>query len=526
MPTNNLTNLSPNDLSLITGFNRDESYMEEWEEPVWYEQNELPEFNASIFPKWLMDFVIAVAESTQTAVDMACMAAITVLSIASAKNFVINPYGDWFEPLNTYCITLLGPANRKSSVHREMCLPMVSFEKEENERLKLESMKNESTRRTLHKRIEHLEGNYARDGDSSIFEEITQIQQELDGLPELSPPTFITDDATPEILVTLMKQNRERIGLVSAEAGLFDMVKGLYSGKINLEVYLKGHSGDYLRVDRRTRTEIVESPCITIGIFGQPDTVKNLPPIFQGRGFMARFLYSLPKDLKGYRKVRPESIPEDVRATYNKNIKLLMKQSMKKPLVLTFDAEADPLFADYQERIENELRDGGSLSNIPEWGGKIVGNIARIAGLLHIANQLDIDDSLECIPEKISSVTVYKAILLSNYFIQHAQAAFGTMKNDNQNNDASYLLKVLIRRYRKLYEEIGHYDCLIPFRDVQQLVKKRFNTEELNTVINELVERGFIKRALLASKNGDRQKKFIQINPYFLKQIPITPIPE
>ncbi|PAE32471.1 YfjI family protein [Bacillus sp. 7884-1] len=517
-----LNNITPDDLQLVTKFNEEIKFMEQWEEPIYFDKYNLPAFNVEIFPHWLKDFIIAVAVSTQTPVDMAAMAAVTILSIALSKNYEINPYGDWIEPLNTYCLTLMGPANRKSSVFREMCLPVIQFEKEENERLRLEAQKVESTKRALQRRIEHLEGLYSKDGDDNIFKEITQVQQKLDSLPEVYLPTFITDDATPETLVTLMKQNKERIAVISAEAGLFGMVNGRYNGQINLEVYLKGHTGDYLRVDRRGRTESLESPLITIGIFGQPDAVKNLPPIFHGRGLMARFLYSSPKDFKGYRDVRPKPILANLRTQYIKNIKLLMQLMTDKPIILKFGNDADALFQVFQERIEIQLRDGGPLSEIPEWGGKIVGNIARIAALLHIAKHIEGSLTPSTIPVDIDAETVHGATTLSDYFIEHAKASLGKMRINTETEEALDLLRVIHRKYKKMYEETGFISSPVPYREIQQAVKSRYDSKQLKALTNVLEDRGYVRTYAEVNTNG-KPKQYLLVNPYLLKNLPHFP---
>jgi replicative DNA helicase len=519
--TNNIT---PDNLQLMTQFNEEQRYMEQWEEPVYYDKYNLPAFNVEIFPNWLKDFINAVAVTTQTPVDMAGMGALTILSIALAKNYEINPYGDWIEPLNTYCLTLMGPANRKSSVFREMCLPVIQFEKEENERLHLEAQKVESTKRALQRRIDHLEGLYAKDGDDNIFEEIAEAQQELESLPDVYLPTFITDDATPETLVTLMKQNKERIAVISAEAGLFGMVNGRYNGQINLEVYLKGHTGDYLRVDRRGRTECLEAPLITIGIFGQPDAVKNLPPVFHGRGLMARFLYSSPKDFKSFRDVRPKPIPANLRNQYIKNIKLLMQQMTEKPIILKFGNDADALFQAFQESIEIQLRDGGALSEIPEWGGKLVGNIARIAALLHIAKHIEGYLSPATIPVDIDAETVHGATTLSNFFIEHAKASLGKMRITTETEEAVDLLRVIHRKYKKLYDDTGLISSPIPYREIQQAVKSRYDSKQLKFLSNVLEERGFV-RLFTDAKSTSKPKQYLMVNPYLLKSSPFSPLP-
>ena len=60
---------------------------------------------------------------------------------------------------------------------------------------------------------------------------------------------------------------------------MFDQMAGRYNQTAgpNLGVYLKGHAGDLLKVDRRGRQpEYVERPCLTIGLTVQPDVLQGL----------------------------------------------------------------------------------------------------------------------------------------------------------------------------------------------------------------------------------------------------------
>jgi hypothetical protein len=75
-------------------------------------------------------------------------------------------------------------------------------------------------------------------------------------------PRWLVDDATPEALAGLLAVYG-RIALLSPEGDVFDQMAGRYSqsGGPNLGVYLKGHAGDLLKVDRRGRPpEYVERP--------------------------------------------------------------------------------------------------------------------------------------------------------------------------------------------------------------------------------------------------------------------------
>src|SRR4029453_11307874 len=79
-------------------------------------------------------------------------------------------------------------------------------------------------------------------------------------------PRWLVDDATPEALAGLLA-TYGRIALLSPEGGVLGQRPGRYTQAAgpNLGVYLKGHAGDLLKVDRRGRPpESVERPCLTI----------------------------------------------------------------------------------------------------------------------------------------------------------------------------------------------------------------------------------------------------------------------
>ena len=71
-------------------------------------------------------------------------------------------------------------------------------------------------------------------------------------------------------------------------------------------VFLRGHAGDDLRVDRVNRPpEHVERPALTMAVVVQPEVIAGLAskPGFRGRGLLGRILFSLPFSLIGYREL-------------------------------------------------------------------------------------------------------------------------------------------------------------------------------------------------------------------------------
>lgn len=482
----------------------------EWSPPVPFDEYTLPAFPIEVFPEWLREYVKGVAESTQTPVDAPGMAAISVLSTALAKKFYVRLTGEWSESLNTYSILALPPGNRKSSVFKALQEPITTFEKEERERLITEVSEQRAKLKAKQKRLEQLEKEYAKDGEQTTLEEIIALANEIENEEILSLPRFITEDVTPEKLADLMAENQEKMALLSAEGGgIFSIMAGRYAsdGKANLDIFLKGFSGDYCAVDRMGReAKVLDEPSLTIGLFLQPHVVQDVPPSFQERGLMPRFLYSFPRSLVGYRKITPQTIEADIKNRYLLNIKKLLRMDTHEGVQLTLNNKAKAAEEGLRREIEAMFLDGGELSEMKEWGSKLAGQIIRVAGLLHVAEHVQVltldTSNIEGIPRQIHEEIFTKACQLTSYFIEHAKAAYGCMGADKGTQDAKYLLEVIKRQEKSTIE----------YREIQNLTRKRFKkATHLKATLLELEDRGYIYQ------KKDGRKSLLEVNPFILE---------
>ena len=198
-------------------------------------------------------------------------------------------------------------------------------------------------------------------------------------------PRLLADDATPEVVASLLAEQGGGWRSCRAEGGIFDIIAGRYSGTPNMEVFLKGHAGDRLRVDRRSREEFIEAPALTMGLAVQPSVLEDIGKNrgFDGRGLLARFLYSLPESLVGYRKINPAPVPDAVAATLRaqRHRADAVPRGLDRPGRPPAHPEADDALVAYEERLEPQLRaKGGKLGHIGKWAGKLVGAAAASLG--------------------------------------------------------------------------------------------------------------------------------------------------
>lgn len=218
--------------------------------------------------------------------------------------------------------------------------------------------------------------------------------------------------------------------MMSDEGGIFDIIAGRYSGSPNMEVFLKGHAGGRLRVNRQTRREYVDAPALTMGLAVQPDVLLDMGKIKggKGRGLLGRFLYSLPVSTVGDRKVITDPVPEQTAATYSARVidLTLSLADWTDPAVIQLAPEADAALIAYQERVEPWLKArGGRLGHISDWAGKLVGATARMAALLHLA-----EHGGNGYAHPVTEATMNAAIELGEYYTAHALAVFDAMGAD------------------------------------------------------------------------------------------------
>jgi hypothetical protein len=240
-----------------------------------------------------------------------------------------------------------------------------------------------------------------------------------------------------------------RIALLSPEGDVFDQMAGRYNQAAgpNLGVYLKGHAGDLLKVDRRGRPpEYVERPCLTIGLAVQPEVLRGLAgrPGFGGRGLLARFLYSLPESLVGRRQPGAPPVSPGVGDRYTLELQALAGSLTTSigdgrddgPTLLTLDQEAAELLLGFEADLEPRLApDSGDLAHMAGWAAKLAGATCRLAALLHLASHLR-----DGWAHPIGADTFAGAVRLADYLIDHARAVFDLMGADPRLDDARWLL--------------------------------------------------------------------------------------
>lgn len=406
--------------------------------PQW---SDLPLFPVDALPEVIRNYVSAVAEHSQTAPDMAAVISLGVLATCLQGKYKIEGTPGYCEPLSLYTVVIAAPGERKSSVMRDMTMFLYEFEREYNKAHSSEIRENRSKRESLERRISGLQKKLERKEDKEMELELRQLQEQLEETPVANPARFFADDCSSEALTSLMASNNGVFSVISTEGGVFDIMAGRYSNKTNIDIWLKGHCGDAIYVDRMTReAECILHPTLSAILSIQPSVLDEIMSntTMTGRGLIARFLYASPPSRIGTRAFRAQSVPPEVSAAYRSMIFRMMALPVDgEPHTVHLSEKAFDLLADYFQEHEKFLAGEGQA--ISDWASKYIGAVLRIAGLLHCADMEDTE-------QDVSASTISRAIQIGKYFLAHATYAYSMMGTDLSIQKAKFVLAKLKRR--------------------------------------------------------------------------------
>jgi hypothetical protein len=218
----------------------------------------------------------------------------------------------------------------------------------------------------------------------------------------------------------------------------------------------------------------------------QPEVLESIQdkPGFRGRGLLARFMFIIPEDPRGRRKVGVPAVPPEINARYERLIHGLL--DLPAGLTLTPSDEASKLNLDFQRRLEARLAPGADLRHLADWASKAAGASVRIAGIMHTAELIDADlDSLE-----ITGTTMANAIILvEKFFLHHALMAIGTVGNSPELDAAQQVVDWA----RARPSPMTHFTA----REVHRSLRRRrqfSNAADVQTAIDTARKHGHLRR--------------------------------
>ena len=244
----------------------------------------------------------------------------------------------------------------------------------------------------------------------------------------------------------------------------------------------------------------MDSPCLTISLAVQRTIIKEIGnnKQFRGRGLLARFLYSNCKHQAGYRGRQKEAIPNAIIHKYKEHIRRLMELPLE-TVELNLSSGAQAAWDKFYDDVESFMQAGGILYELKDWGSKLPGTVARMAGLLHYA-----EHGQKGANKAINVGVVDASIAIGRYFLEHALASFGYMKEEPQIESAKKILEYL--KHHKPERFKG--------RDILRNKNAFKKMEEIASGLKLLVERNYIReKERNTNRHGRPEATTYEVNP-------------
>lgn len=413
----------------------------EWGEPVCFNARiALPVFPVDCLPLCARAYVESVAQSRQVPIDLPAMLTLGVLAGAAARKFRVYVGNTHDVPLNIYVTVGMEPGSRKSDTFQDMTFPLL----DEQQRLIIEKAPQIKEIRTridlIDRRIKHLKEQAAKASDEIERRRMEQEAIEEEKIkPEPAPyPKLLTGaDSTPESIAADLHEQGGKITLIDAEGGeLFQILTGRYEGqgRSNIGIVLQAHGDRQAIISRKGKEPmIIDYPALTMVLTVQPSVIRRMAEKteFKDRGLLGRFFYALPEVAFGTRLYKNLPINAQARKLYSQTVNEILCIDPPEPEekndpaphhALHIEDEALNLWKQFYDQIEKDQAEGEHLAPFRDWASKMASGIARIAGILHVAEHSGGD-----VPENIGRKMVHKACKIGTYLLEHAKAAYGIM---------------------------------------------------------------------------------------------------
>ncbi|EJY4875864.1 DUF3987 domain-containing protein [Escherichia coli] len=241
--------------------------------------------------------------------------------------------------------------------------------------------------------------------------------------------------------------------------------------------------GSVLSVDRKNEPEqMIENARMTLSLMVQPGLfdryMERKGSVARDSGFLARCLISKPATTQGKRFINGAVIPGGSLTAFHERLMELARGSIEKSsederYCLHFSPEAQKIFIEHYNVLEQDLSPSGPLSPFRGHVSKKTENIARIAALFQYFSYGE---------GKISADIMTSAVVISSWYTDEYKKLFALPdESELQQKDAEELFDWLIEECR------GECPPRVRKNYILQCGPGRFrNRKKLNALLNIL----------------------------------------
>lgn len=493
----------------------------EWDSIIPLEDISLPKFPLDIpteLASW-KELVTTISHSVQVPAGLAGMFSLPCISTALSGRVKVETNDKYYEPCNLYTIVLSEPGTRKSSVKKILVAPILDYQKDLCEILRPEIESNRSEYRQLEQRRKSIEKELSKlevDNPDALRSELDRLNEEIAYFQKPTAlPQLISGDTTMEALAANMQSNNGSVAILDDEGGgFFGTISGRYKKGEQLvnDLVLKGYDGQPYYENRIGRDNIsMDRTAINIGIAMQPAVLRELKhrKYLEETGMLPRFLFAMPPDTVGNRNRSTVSVPKEMLTDYSQRLKMLFTcRSFTEDLVIKMSEEADWMYGNFFDNIEGRMRQGQDLYPLRAWASKLLGKVARIAGVLNCyanADKIKLDT-----PQVISGSIMDYSVSVGYYLIEHAKAVYALVELSTDVHRAKQILRIVRSNNKSV---IGQQDIWQIVKNSKAGIQK---VADIEPAIIILIEHNYIRPIEPEQGKSGRPSIKFEVNPEIL----------
>lgn len=474
-----------------------------------------------------------IAETVKVPDEYPGLGALVFASIAVANKLLVRVKSGHVQFANLYGMAVMPPTSGKTPAIRPLREPFDEIQERLNSeyrcllaghqgRKEQQDMQVSVAKSELMK----LKRKGIREGEAIDESDLCEALDKARGSGGDSPTERIlmADDASSEKLAVLMQNNGGAVASVSTDGRkIIHIAGGLYSGNgaADLDVWLKGFSGDPIRVDRVTRDSVtLARPCLSAFVAVQRDILDNLGASreFRMSGFLHRWLIIVPEPLKG--SYPRKSVSDASKEKYGEYIKWLFNlplleddEGKKKAKAVSLTPEAFSAWDAFYDLRHLHGSTDQSDEQL-ERHGKLTDIALRIALLLHTGDCFE--DGLE--PFEITGEQMRRAIRLADYFDEHSRRAFDIMGVDLIDAQSRQVWKWCVKHVADLQSKreedgLGPMQAVKPKELARAGVAGVSDVERHLRLLTRLHDKGYVQRVSVGLKKGSKPHVVFALNP-------------
>ena len=468
-------------------------------------------------PQALRQFVEEVARKTNAPVSIVGSTALGVLA-ASVQNVAVVKKANWdgYQNLSLFILCICESAGGKS---RGMTPVIRAFGRLQADR-EMEVEKKRKGSASLARMLQKDFDKRFADTDLStdllvrlndeeeceLVKEARTVQQAIDDLADPSGGSTLIYDHTVEAALQQMTNTDERAASLIGESRFIDQALGIaYQTSGSPTLIINAWDGETIINRRVSRGRLVlHHPALTICNGIQPDLFRK--NYLKSRGFgdsglMQRFLMVQPSGVFHVQDQHGE-ISKPLQTDWDNRIIELASldvpyetddlEGTKKrirPHVVSISPEGNESLHSLAVKISTILHQGKTtqLSRWRSWLGRLVGQVVRIAGLLH-AYKLGTD----FINVEISGELVDQAIRLSEFYMSEADRILNEFSANELTENARVIQDYL--RTKKQKSSFTVQDLRNHLRRRIPDDEKETTTQKIRDALKQLLDDGVIRK--------------------------------